>query len=381
MPTCAVVILALIHVLLCIVLVVLAARGVLRARPSCMALALFVPVFGPVGIALLERKLRDKDARCEEFDIEELRVNDAVHKSILMEQSTVGDSVVPLQDALLLDDASTRRELIMDVLYEGAHDQPHALRAARGNDDPEVVHYATTALVELQKTYDDAMAAAETACEKDPHDARAARDRADVLRDYVASGLLEGNMLTSVRARYAEALDAWLDLVPAGSSQALDACVRAFDNAQERGDDVGMRRYADLAEARWPRREEGHLMRLHRAAARGDRAGVDAELAELTSGDVRLSARGRREVAYWRLPTAPAAPAPATAPAPAAPAPAATPAALAPAAAPAPAPMPGTTPATPAPASDPTPAAPAPAPGASPAPAPTSREGGAAHAR
>lgn len=353
MTTCAVVILALIHVLLCIALVVLAARGVLRARPSCMALALFVPVFGPAGIALLERRLRDKDARCEEFDIEELRVNDAVHKSILMEQSTVGDSVVPLRDALLLDDASTRRELIMDVLYEGAHDQPHALRAARGNDDPEVVHYATTALVELQKTYDDAMAAAETACEKAPRDARAARERADVLRDYVASGLLEGSMLTSVRARYAEALDAWLDLVPEGSTQALDACVRAFDNAQERADDAGMRRYADLAEARWPRREEGHLMRLHRAAARGDRAGVDAELAELASGDVRLSARGRREVSYWRLPVPTATPTPA-----------------------APAPTPASAPAS---ASDPTPAAPAPTPAAPVAPAPC--EGGAAHAR
>ena len=325
MTSLAIVILALVHVLLCAVLTALAARGVLRARPSCMALALFVPVFGPAGIVLLERKLRDKDARCEEFDIEELRVNDAVHRSILMEQSTVGDSVVPLRDALLLDDASTRRELIMDVLYEGAHDQPHALRAARGNDDPEVVHYATTALVELQKTYDDAMATAQTACEKDPRDARAARERADVLRDYVASGLLEGSMLTSVRARYAEALDAWLALVPADSSQALDACARAFANAQECGDDAAMGRYAELAAQRWPRREEGHLMRLRRAAARGDRAGVDAALTALTSGDVRLSASGRREVAYWRMPSAASAPASA-APAPASPSAPATPA-------------------------------------------------------
>ena len=288
-----------VHIFVCLVLAVLTARKVLVAAPASVVMAFFVPVFGPVGVALLEARLRDKDAEGQEFDIEELRVNDAVHRSILMEQSTVGSGVVPLREAMLINDSATRRELIMDVLYEGAESQPHALREARGNDDAEVVHYATTALVELQKTFDERMAQARSACKASPEDARAASRLAEVLGDYIASGLLEGSMLDSVRAEYAQALENLLALLPPEGEAALDACSHGFDNALAQGDDRAMAAYAERACRTWPRREEGHLMALRLAAHKGSRAGVDEALAALHSDDVRLSVRGRHEMAFW----------------------------------------------------------------------------------
>lgn len=300
MPTAPLAALLFVHIAICLALFALASRGVLKARPSCVALPLFVPVFGLVGFALLEARLRDDGARCEEFDIEELRVNDAVHRSIVMEQSTVGDAVVPLREALLLNDPTARRELIMDVLYEGAQSQPHALRAARSNDDAEVVHYATTALVELQKSYDEGIAQARAACDENPRDVDAAARLADVLCDYIESGLLEGSMLVSVRADYARALEGLMALLPHDDSRGPEVCLRAFDNARARGDADGMAALARRACSAWPRREEGHLMALRCAVAARDRAGVDEALAALTGGEVRLSAQGRREVAYWK---------------------------------------------------------------------------------
>ncbi len=288
-----------VHVLVCLALFVLAHRGALLASPASAVMALFVPVFGLVGMALLEARLRDKDARGQEFDIEELRVNDAVHRSILMEQSTVGSGVVPLREAMLINEPAMRRALIMDVLYEGAESQTHALREARGNDDPEVVHYATTALVELQKTYDERMAQARGACQAHPDDVQAASRLAEVLDGYIASGLLEGSMLDSVRAEYAQALDAMLALLPPSGQAALDACLYGFDNALAQGDVRAMGLYADRVRRTWPRREEGHLMALRRAAHMGDRAGVDEALASLRSQDVRLSVRGRQAMAFW----------------------------------------------------------------------------------
>lgn len=299
MPDVVLLVAVLVHALLCLVLLVLARRGVLLAPPSSVAMAFFVPVFGPVGVALLEARLRDEGAVGEEFDIEELRVNDAVHRSILMEQSTVG-SVVPLRDALLINDPATRREIIMDVLYDDASSQAHALRVARGNDDAEVVHYATTALVELQKTYDDRMARARRACERSPHDAHATGKLAEVLGDYIASGLLEGSMLASVRAEYARVLEGLFSCLPQGSDSALGAAVRAFANASAQGDARAMDAWAARVEATWPQREEGHLMRLRCAVRDADRQGVDRALHRLADGGVRLSLRGRHEVAYWQ---------------------------------------------------------------------------------
>ena len=170
----------------------------------------------------------------------------------------------------------------------------------RSNDDAEVVHYATTALVELQKTYDDRMQRARAACQADPHDVETARNLASVLGAYIESGLLEGMMLTSTRAEYARVLDALLALVSRDGEEALGVCWQAFLNAQARGEVGDMERTAEHAVVVWPQREDGYLMRLHTAVAREDRAGIDRALETLQRGDVRVTARGRRDISYWR---------------------------------------------------------------------------------
>lgn len=289
-----------VHVLACIVVGLLMASGLLKTRLSCLPIMAFVPVFGAVALFFHERALRSDARPCDDFELEELRVNDAVYKSIVVEPAAQASEAVPLREALLVNDPATRRRLIMDVLYDDASAQPHALRAARSNDDAEVVHYATTALVELQKTYDDRMQRARAACQADPHDVEAARNLASVLGAYIESGLLEGMMLTSTRAEYARVLEALLALVSRDGEEALGVCWQAFLNAQARGEVGDMERTAEHAVAVWPQREDGYLMRLHTAVAREDRAGIDRALETLQRGDVRVTARGRRDISYWR---------------------------------------------------------------------------------
>ena len=289
-----------VHVLACIVVGLLMASGLLKTRLSCLPIMAFVPVFGAVALLFHERALRSDARPCDDFELEELRVNDAVYKSIVVEPAAQASEAVPLREALLVNDPATRRRLIMDVLYDDASAQPHALRAARSNGDAEVVHYATTALVELQKTYDDRMQRARAACQVDSHDVEAARNLASVLGAYIESGLLEGMMLTSTRAEYARVLDALLALVPRDGEEALGVCWQAFLNAQARGEVGDMERMAERAVAVWPQREDGYLMRLHTAVAREDRAGIDRALETLQRGDVRVTARGRRDISYWR---------------------------------------------------------------------------------
>lgn len=289
-----------VHVLACIVVGLLMASGLLKTRLSCLPIMAFVPVFGAVALLFHEWALRSDARPCDDFELEELRVNDAVYKSIVVEPAAQASEAVPLREALLVNDPLTRRRLIMDVLYDDASAQPHALRAARSNDDAEVVHYATTALVELQKTYDDRMQRARAACQADPRDVEAARNLASVLGAYIESGLLEGMMLTSTRAEYARVLDALLALVSRDGEEALGVCWQAFLNAQARGEVGDMERTAEHAVAVWPQREDGYLMRLHTAVAREDRAGIDRALETLQRGDVRVTARGRRDISYWR---------------------------------------------------------------------------------
>lgn len=294
-PVCLVV-----HVFACVVVGLLMASGFLKTRLSCLPIMVFVPVFGAVALFFHERALRSDVQPCDDFELEELRVNDAVYKSIVVESDAQASEAVPLREALLVNDPATRRRLIMDVLYDDASAQPHALRAARSNDDAEVVHYATTALVELQKTYDDRMQRARAACQADARDVAAARDLASVLGAYIESGLLEGMMLSSTRAEYARVLEALLALISPDGEEALGVCWQSFLNAQARGEVGDMERMAEHTVAVWPRREDGYLMQLHAAAAKEDRAGIDRALEKLQRSDVRITARDRRDISYWR---------------------------------------------------------------------------------
>ena len=144
------------------------------------------------------------------------------------------------------------------------------------------------------------MQRARAACQADPHDVEAARNLASVLGAYIESGLLEGMMLTSTRAEYARVLDALLALVSRDGEEALGVCWQAFLNAQARGEVGDMERTAEHTVAVWPQREDGYLLCLHTAVARGDRAGIDRALETLQRGDVRVTARGRRDISYWR---------------------------------------------------------------------------------
>ena len=285
-----------VHVLACVVVGLLMASGFLKTRMSCLPIMAFVPVFGAVALFFHERALRSDAQPCDDFEFEELRVNDAVYKSIVVEPAAQASEAVPLREALLVNDPATRRRLIMDVLYDDASAQPQALRAARSNDDAEVVHYATTALVELQKTYDDRMQRARAACQADAHDVAAARDLASVLGTYIESGLLEGMMLTSTRAEYARVLEALLALISPEGEEALGVCWQSFLNAQARGEVGDMERIAEHTVAVWPRREDGYLMQLHTAVAKEDRVGIDRALEKLQRSDVRITARGRRDI-------------------------------------------------------------------------------------
>ena len=56
----------------------------------------------------------------------------------------------------------------MEVMYADPNDYVEQLKEARENDDTEVVHYAVTALAELQKDYETKFQKLEWRLHKDP---------------------------------------------------------------------------------------------------------------------------------------------------------------------------------------------------------------------
>ena len=195
------------HVIFCVVLYLLMRASVLKSTGTLMPVVCLVPVWGAAALLILELRIRGSQEIYEEVGIEKLKINDAVHKSILMDEDPVENRVVPLEEAFLINNPATRRELLMEVMYADPNDYVEQLKEARENDDTEVVHYAVTALAELQKDYETKFQKLEWRLHKDPGDGEAVDAYLELLRRYLLSGIAEGSDRKLKRKLYSHMLE------------------------------------------------------------------------------------------------------------------------------------------------------------------------------
>lgn len=135
-----------IHVLVCVLLCVLSRVGVLRVEGRLLPFMLLVPLWGPLCVLLLHVRTLIRAGEHTAPDLEQMRVDDEERRSILVEERTDFVNTVPLEEALIVNDSSQRRSLVMSILNDNPSHYIDVLSQARLNEDVEVVHYAATAL-------------------------------------------------------------------------------------------------------------------------------------------------------------------------------------------------------------------------------------------
>nr|WP_308625304.1 hypothetical protein [uncultured Eisenbergiella sp.] len=228
--------------------------------------------------------------------IEKLKINDEIHRSILMEEQEE-NIIVPLQEALILNDASVRRELMMKIMYDDTSQYVDTLKTARMNEDTEVVHYATTAMVEVQKEYDLKLQQMEKRMEQTPDEPDIVDCYLELIDNYIATGLLEGNMLQAQRRRYEE-------LLTKKTEGFADTSLLWYGKKAE--NEMELREYRKAGDTittileKWPLQEKGYLLQIRLCIAQKDREGIRRTLSQMEDRTVYLSSVGRKTVAFWQ---------------------------------------------------------------------------------
>lgn len=283
------------HALFCILLLILDRFGLLKSGKKLFVIACLVPVWGAVCLLLQEHSLCRSPNRRRESGIERLKINDEIYRSILTDEEETSKNLIPFEDALVINDAKLRRELVMDIMYSDPSQYVDLLRQARMDEDTEVVHYAATAMVELQKGYDAALKAEEVKYKQEPESIERIREYASLIEDYIESGLLEGNMLAASRRRYSQLLERFLSLRPDEK--------RFWRKKGE--NDIALKEYEAAADCidelltRWPEEEDGYLLEIQYEAVRGSREGIDRILERLKQAEIPLSAAGKDIIKFW----------------------------------------------------------------------------------
>lgn len=287
-------VLLLIHVLVCLVLWTLMKLGLLPVRGHMLAVMVLVPLWGPLLVVLLIARSAVFGDGLKDATLEALRINDDMHRSMLVQGREGDDGVVPLEEALIVNDPGDRRRLMLSMLTEDPDAYLAQLQAAKLNDDVEVAHYAATAVAQISKESDLKLQQLERAFKTDPS-AQNLGAYCDYLGTFLSSGLAEGRVAQIQRQQYARLLARRCEREDGLALRVRYATALADAGEVDEAEDVAERLVADA-----PDEQDVWMLCLRLAVLRRDGEMVRRVIDAVDKQHVYLSAENREKLAFWR---------------------------------------------------------------------------------
>ncbi len=288
------IIMLVIHIVICVLIWLGIRTGCLKVKMYMLPLAVFVPVWGPICVLLIHIRIFSGARQTKGLGVEKLQVNEEIYKNMFQASEEDDKDVVPLEEALLLDDPSRRKELIMDILNDNPEEYVELLRQARMNEDVEVVHYAITALVELSKEYDFRLQKIEKKYLDTPDDPAILEEYCDFLREYLSQGFMEKQMEQIQRNQYTRLLQKQLEQKPK-----LHTCVCLMENLMVQKDFGLAEKTLEIMDQNWHRSEEYWIWKIRYLAERKMGKELEKSRKALEEEHIYLSSKGREALSFW----------------------------------------------------------------------------------
>lgn len=286
-------VLLLIHTLVCLVLSTLVKLGMLPVRGHMLPAMVLVPLWGPLLLVLCARGEAFGDA-LEDGTLESLRLNDEIRRGMQVQVREGDAGVVPLEEALIVNDPSDRRRLMLSMLTEDPDAYLAQLQAAKLNDDVEVAHYAATAVAQISKESDLKLQQLERAFKTDPS-TQNLDAYCDYLGEYLASGLAEGRVAQIQRQQYARLLARRCEREDGAALRIRYATALADAGELDEAEAVITQLVAEV-----PDDQGAWMLCLRLAVMRRDGEAVQQVIDAIDNQHVYLSAENREKLAFWR---------------------------------------------------------------------------------
>lgn len=288
------VLLVIIHALVCLVLWTLMKLGLLPVRGHMLAVMVLVPLWGPLLVLLLCARSRAFGDASRASTLESLRLKDDIRRGVQVQRREGDAGVVPLEEALIVNDPAERRRLMLSMLTEEPDAYLAQLQAAKLNDDVEVAHYAATAVAQISKESDLKLQQLERAFKTDPS-AQNLNEYCDFLGEYLGSGLAEGRVAKIQRQQYVRLLARRCE-----REDTLELRIRYATALADVGQIDEAQAVTDQLVLDVPEEQEVWMLCLRLAVMRRDGDEVHRVIDAIDKQHVYLSAANREELAFWR---------------------------------------------------------------------------------
>lgn len=304
LPTLVLVILLLGHIIFAYILYRQMLARKVSINPILWIPILLLPYLGPLAVAIAYYLMSNRARRQQiEVEIEEslaledysLELEVEEEDSIDLRASEDVRQWVPIEEALLLNDSITKRELMMSMLKDQPSNVVALLQEARMNEDVEVVHYATVMLAELHKDYDLKVHQLKEELAEQPDNLSLLEELCLVLEEYLISGLVAGKFAESSRRQYIDLLRRKVAL-----SHELKDFIRLGQQYLALGEEQRVRQVLEYCQINWPTDESYRVFQFQALVALGDRLGLQQFFQDIDTCHVYFSRRNRQVIQFWR---------------------------------------------------------------------------------
>ena len=284
-----------IHVLCCILVLWGLIFKILKVHRYMFFVALLLPFWGVLIVIILHFQIFIKGDGKKEIGIEKMKLESEIYRSIAVEDQKSSFTAIPIEEALIVNTAKERREIIMDVLNDNPKEYIEFLQKAGNNDDTEVVHYAVTAMVEISKENDYMLQQLERRHSADPEDYDVLTEYCDFLWHCLEQNLMQGQLEIMNRNLFADLAKKKLAI-----KDSITDHVRLTVNYFKLGNYTEAGASIERLEELFPNSEKLILLKLQYYASLGRGESIKELIDEVESKHIYLSAAAKEAIAFWR---------------------------------------------------------------------------------
>ena len=281
------------HLLICVAVYAASRAGTLKNLSIMMPMVLFIPFWGAACVLMLHFDVLNGKRIALDYD--RLDMTDEIYSAISISSSDDGRDVVPMEEALLMDSPQQCREMVLDMLLDDPNRYLHQLQKIRSADDVEVVHYATTVMVEISKQYEAQWQKWNSVYNENPENIQALDQCCAYLKEYLAADLQQGYAKQILLNRYIELLDTRFSRQPE-----LSFGVELAENLMQNGEYTRARGVLDQLLDRWPTDGDAWMAHLRYLIRQKQGNKIKQTIAHIEEQGIMLSAHERETIEFWK---------------------------------------------------------------------------------
>lgn len=271
------------------------AKRKLRDFRYTAMLVVCLPIFGLV-LSLLQDFAARKDTAIDDGRFKELIDKDETERFFDRVNVSKEVNLLPLEEALIVNETSTRRRLLLDVLKEDMEESMiPLLKQAVNNEDTETSHYAVTAVMEIKRKLLLSIQKWSVRYEEDKSNPEIMLEYANAIKNYTMSGFMDKRTQMSHKLNYVKLLQQLLKTEAVSEKlycETIDSMkvLERFDEAL---------RYSNQFRVRFPESEEAYLSELDLYYTLKMKEPFYETLASLKASKILVSNRGLNIIRYW----------------------------------------------------------------------------------